>query len=348
MDAPATTDVFLFEGFRLDRRGLFRRDQNGAFIPIAIGSRAIEVLHTLVERPGDLVSRDEILAAVWPGTVVEGSNLPVQIAALRRVLDQGRTDGSNIQTVPGRGYRFVAPVKPGLAEADLPLPDKPSIAVLPFVNLSGDPEQEYFADGMVEEIITALSRIRWLFVIARNSSFTYKGRTVDVKQVGRELGVRYALEGSVRKAASRVRITAQLIDASTGTHLWADRFDGSLDEVFKLQDEVASGVAGVIEPTLQAAEMARSARRPTCDLTAYDLYLRAYEMFFSSAQQIPEALRLLERAIARDPHYGPALAWAAVCCHRMCTDGSSTDPEADRRKGSDFGRQALQVAADDL
>jgi adenylate cyclase len=347
MDAPATTDVFLFEGFRLDRRGLFRRDQSGAFVPIAIGSRALGVLHALVERSGDLVFRDEILAAVWPRTVVEGSNLPVQIAALRRVLDQERADGSCIQTVAGRGYRFVTPVKRGSADAGLPLPDKPSIAVLPFANLSGDPEQEYFADGMVEEIITALSRIRWLFVIARNSSFTYKGQVVDVKQVGRELGVRYVLEGSVRKAGGLLRIAAQLIDASTGTHLWADRFEGSLEEVFKLQDEVASGVAGVIEPALQAAETVRSAGRPTSDLTAYDIYLRAYEMFFSSAQQIPEALRLLERAIARDPRYGPALAWAAVCCQRMCTDRSSTDPEMDSRKGVDFGRRALQAAGDD-
>src|SRR5262249_25059174 len=145
---------------------------------------------------------------------------------------------------------------------------KPSIAVLPFANLSGDPEQEYFADGMVEEIITALSWIRWFFVIARNSSFTYKGQTVDVKQVGRELGVRYVFEGLVRKAANRVRITAELIDASTGIYLWVDRFDGSLEEVFKFQDEVASGVAGVIEPALQAAEAARSARRPTAQLTA--------------------------------------------------------------------------------
>src|SRR5689334_15866777 len=157
----------------------------------------------------------------------------------------------------------------------LPLPDKPSIAVLPFANLSGDPEQEYFADGMVEEIITALSRIRWLFVIARNSSFTYKGQTIDVKQVGRELGVRYILEGSVRKAGGRVRITGQLIDAATGTHLWADRFDGSLEDVFELQDKVASSVAGVIEPALLTAETVRSATRPTNDLTAYDLYLRA-------------------------------------------------------------------------
>src|SRR5207249_2602999 len=158
----------------------------------------------------------------------------------------------------------------GAAEpAALPLPDKPSIAVLPFQNMSGDPEQEYFADGMVEEIITALSRIRWLFVIARNSSFTYKGQTVDVKQVGRELGVRYVLEGSVRKAGQRVRITAQLIAAETGVHLWADRFDGSLEGVFELQDKIALSVAGVIEPTLQAAEMRRSAARPTTDLSAY-------------------------------------------------------------------------------
>jgi adenylate cyclase len=157
----------------------------------------------------------------------------------------------------------------------LPLPDKPSIAVLPFANMSGDPEQEYFADGMVEEIITALSRIRWLFVIARNSSFTYKGRAVDVRRVGRELGVRYVLEGSVRKGGGRVRITAQLIEAQTGTHLWADRFDGSLEDVFDLQDQVAACVAGVIEPALQAAEVARARGKRPENLDAYELYLRA-------------------------------------------------------------------------
>jgi TolB-like protein len=176
--------------------------------------------------------------------------------------------------------REVGAIANAAAAPVLPLPDKPSIAVLPFANLSGDPEQEYFADGMVEEIITALSRIRWLFVIARNSSFTYKGQPVDVKQVGRELGVRYVLEGSVRKAAGRVRITAQLIEAQTGAHLWADRFDGSLEDVFELQDEVAVNVAGIIEPTLQAAEIRRSVERPTNDLTAYDLYLRSLSLTF--------------------------------------------------------------------
>jgi TolB-like protein/class 3 adenylate cyclase len=229
----------------------------------------------------------------------------------------------------------------------LPLPDKPSIAVLPFQNMSGDPEQEYFVDGMVEEIITALSRIRWLFVIARNSTFTYKGQAIDVKQVGRELGVRYVLEGSVRKAGGRVRITAQLIDAETGAHLWADRFDGSLEDVFELQDKVASSVAGIIEPTLQAAETARSAGRPTADLTAYDLYLRARAMFMSSAALIPEALQLLEQAIERDPSYGTALAWAGLCCNRLLIDGGSKDRGADRLKGADYARRALQVASND-
>src|SRR5271169_2169618 len=180
----------------------------------------------------------------------------------------------------------------------LPLPDKPSIAVLPFQNMSGDPEQDYFADGMVEEIITALSRIRWLFVIARNSSFTYKGQAVDVTQVGRELGVRYVLEGSVRKAGQRVRITAQLIDSVTGTHLWADRFDGSLEDVFELQDKIASSVAGVIEPALQAAEMHRSATRPTTAPSAYDLYLRGLAIFFPiTKERLYEALGLFEQAI---------------------------------------------------
>jgi len=262
--------------------------------------------------------------------------------------DMGERALKNIAR-PVRAYR-VAMERPAEAAREppqLPLPDKPSIAVLPFQNMSGDPEQEYFADGMVEEIITALSRIRWLFVIARNSSFTYKGRAVDVKQVGRELGVRYVLEGSVRKGGSRVRISAQLIDALTGTHLWADRFDGSLADVFELQDQVATDVAGVIEPTLQAAETAWSARRPTANLTAYDLYLRAYAMVSSSARQIHDALRLMEEAIARDPHYGPALAWAAVCYQRLLYDNMSEDPASDARKGADFARRALAVAGDD-
>src|SRR5437764_3634560 len=247
-----------------------------------------------------------------------------------------------------RVYRVRPDREPGISPGPmLPLPDKPSIAVLPFQNMSGDPDQEYFVDGMVEEIITALSRIRWLFVIARNSSFTYKGQTIDVKRVGRELGVRYVLEGSVRKGGNRVRITAQLIEAETGTHLWADRFDGTLEDVFDIQDKVASSVAGVIEPALQAAETARSANRPTTDLSAYDLYLRGYAMVLSSARQSPEALRLMEQAIVRDLHYGPALAWAANCCVRVLADGRSEDPAADRLKGADFARRALEVAGDD-
>jgi TolB-like protein/class 3 adenylate cyclase len=263
--------------------------------------------------------------------------------------DLGEQQVKNIAR-PVRVYRVrdaAAPIAPPTTPAPLPLPDKPSIAVLPFANMSGDPEQEYFADGMVEEIITALSRIRWMFVIARNSTFTYKGQAVDVKRVGRELGVRYVLEGSVRRANGRVRITAQLIDATAGTHLWADRFDGSLDDVFNLQDKVASSVAGVIEPALQAAETARSASRPTNDLTAYDLYLRAYAMYLSSVARAPEALRLLEQAIGRDPRYGPALAWAARCCFRLLIDGRSEDPDADRLKGTNFARRALEASGDD-
>jgi TolB-like protein len=251
---------------------------------------------------------------------------------------------------PVRAYRVVMATRPTMPRASSgpPLPDKPSIAVLPFANMSGDPEQEYFVDGMVEEIITALSRIRWLFVIARNSTFTYKGQAVDVKQVGRELGVRYVLEGSVRKAGQRVRITGQLIDTLTGTHLWADRFDGSLEDIFELQDKVAVGVAGVIEPALQAAEMRRSAARSTTDLTAYDLYLRALAAFFpNTKQRIFEALGLLEQAIAIDRHYGPALSWAAMCHLRLVADGWAEEPEANRRKAIDLTRQALQVAEND-
>ncbi len=265
--------------------------------------------------------------------------------------DMGEQQVKNIAR-PVRAYRvhepgFAASISSAQISPPLALPDKPSIAVLPFANMSGDPEQEYFADGMVEEIITALSRIRWLFVIARNSSFTYKGQSVDVKQVGRDLGVRYVLEGSVRRGGNRVRITAQLIETLSGAHLWAERFDGSLEDIFDLQDKVASSVAGVIEPTLEAAETFRSANRPTNDLTAHDLYLHACEMMRSGSQQVVRTLDLLKQAIERDPRYGPALARAGICCLRLLVEDRSNEPEADRRKGADFARRALEVAGDD-
>jgi adenylate cyclase len=361
-DAPASIEFGHFSIFP-HRRQLYADSR-----PIALGGRAFDVLLALVEASGAVVSKRELLQRVWQDRIVDENRLAGEITALRRAFG---ADRELIRTVAGRGYQFTGEIRvrpagarereaPDIVtaaappphaseshEAHLPLPNKPSIAVLPFQNMSGDPEQEYFADGMVEEIITALSRIKWLFVIARNSSFTYKGQVVDVKQVGRELGVRYVLEGSVRKAGGRVRITGQLIDATTGAHLWGDHFDGSIEDVFDLQDKVASSVAGVIEPALQAAETARSARRPTDDLTAYDIYLRAYPTIWSAARQVPEMLRLLEQAIARDPHYGPALAMAAMCCFRLVIDGRSQDPVADRLKGTDFARRALAVAGDD-
>jgi TolB-like protein/class 3 adenylate cyclase len=271
-----------------------------------------------------------------------------------RFVDMGEQDLKNIAR-PVRAYRVIpATVKtnpivgPIAGVAALPLPDKPSIAVLPFKNMSGDPEQEYFADGMVEEIITALSRIRWLFVIARNSSFVYQGQAADVKRIGRALGVRYLLEGSVRKSGGRVRITAQLIEAETGAHLWADHFDGLLEDVFELQDTVAISAAGVIEPALQAAEARRSAHRPTNDLTAYDLYLRALPNFATLAKDtIHEALALLGQAIARDPRYGPALALAAMCIAQLRQNGWAASPDAGREQALDYARRALASAGND-
>jgi adenylate cyclase len=280
------------------------------------------------------------------GTVRDqiGTKLPIEF------IDLGPQQVKNI-TQPVKAYRIREETSPSttpVVGSSLPLPDKPSIAVLPFANMSVDQEQEYFADGMVEEIITALSRIRWLFVIARNSSFTYKGQAVDVKQVGRELGVRYVLEGSVRKAGGRVRITAQLIDAQSGTHLWADRFDGALEDVFELQDKVAISVAGAIEPTLQAAEIRRSADRPTNDLTAYDYYLRALAHWDSrDRDQSALALALLDQAIERDPDYAPALALAAHCRCQRILYGWSEDQNPNRRVAIDLVRRALQSADDD-
>jgi TolB-like protein len=336
--------AFAFGDHRLD---LKRRELRRGTMLIDIEPKVFDLLAFLVQHRDRVVSKDDLLQAIWSGRIVSDSALTTRINAARRALGDDGTAQRLIRTFTRKGVRFVGEVMEMPDQTGLAAADKPSIAVLPFRNMSGDPEQEYFVYGMVEEIITALSRIRWLFVIAGNSSFVHKGQTVDVKQVGRELGVRYVLEGSVRKDGNRVRITGQLIDAVTGAHLWADHFDGSLEDVFDLQDRVASNVAGVIEPVVQAVETKRSATRPSSDLTAYDLYLRAYAMFLSSARQFPEARRLMEQAVARDPGYGPALAWAAICCFRLILDGRSEDPAADRLKGADFARRALERAGDD-
>jgi adenylate cyclase len=226
----------------------------------------------------------------------------------------------------------------------LPLPDKPSIAVLPFENMSGDPEQEYFADGMVEEIITALSRFKWLFVIARNSSFTFKGKAVDIKEVGRRLGVRYVLEGSVRKASRKVRITGQLIDATTGAHIWADRFERDLADVFALQDEVTVAVVSAIQPKLLQTEIAMAARRRPENLTAYDFYLRALPQYYLSTREgLAGAIRLARRALELDPRSGSAAALAALCHTLNVNFGYATDPQFDRNEAVRLLRLALSI-----
>jgi TolB-like protein len=296
-----------FGRFRLDlaRRQLLLDER-----VLPLGDRAWQVLCALAEANGALVSKDELMARVWVGQVVEENNLQVQISTLRKTLDPEGTGESWIMTVPGRGYRLL-----GAAERPaLPLPDKPSLVVLPFQNMSGDPEQEYFADGIVEEITTALSRIRSLFVIARNSAFTYKARAVDVRQVGRDLGVRYVLEGSVRKAGSRVRITGELVEAATGTHLWADRFEGTLEDVFDLQDRMTASVVAAIEPNVRAAEIQRAQRKPAANLHAYDLLLRALPHFYGRTEAgLAAAARLLRQAVATDPGYALGLAYLAEC-----------------------------------
>jgi len=335
-----------------------RRELRRGVELIGLEPKAFDLLTYLVLHRDRVVSKDDLLQEVWGGRVVSESAITTRINAVRRALGDDGTAQRLVRTFTRKGIRFVGevtemsdPVSPAAADPPSRIPravDRPSIAVLPFQNMSGDPEQEYFVDGMVEEIITALSRIRWLFVIARNSTFTYKGQTVDVEQVGHELGVRYVLKGSVRKADQRVRITGQLIDTATGAHLWADRFDGLLEDVFELQDKVASSVAGIIEPALQAAETARAATRPTNDLNAYDLYLRALAAFFPRTKdQVLEALGLLNQAIAIDRYYGLALSWAAICHRQLVSNSWAEDPETSRDKARDLARQALDVGEND-
>jgi TolB-like protein/Tfp pilus assembly protein PilF len=316
--------IHKFGPFRLDAEAeiLFRGDE-----PTVLSQRAVALLRLLLKRAGQPVSKDALIEAAWPGLAIEDSNLTVQIAALRRVFEEVAGGASWIETLPRRGYRYVGPLvatgnpsveaNPQTSPA-LALPDKPSVAVLPFSNLSGDPEQEYFADGMVEDIIAGLSRIKWLFVVARNSSFTYKQKAVDVKRVGRELGVRYLLEGSLRKDGNRLRISAQMIEAETGGHLWAERYDRPLDDIFALQDEIALSVVGAIEPSLRRAEVERVKRMRPESLDAYDLVLRAQpDVYSGMPERATKALVLLERALAFDPTYALAHAFAAMCHHNL-------------------------------
>ena len=351
---------------------LFRREE-----PVALGKRAVAVLRALVERQGVVLSKQALIDAAWPNLVVEDSNLVVQIASLRRVLGEESGGERWIETLPRRGYRFVGPAEIGIGDqgsgeqgigeqgriSDAPraaepplaadattltLPAQPSIAVLPFQNMSGDPEQEHFADGMVEELITALSRFRSLFVIARNSSFTYKGRSVDIKQVGRELGVRYVLEGSVRRSADRVRTTAQLIDALSGAHLWAERFDGALEDVLDLQDRIAARVVGEIEPRLAQVELERGRRKSTANLGAYDYYVRAVANCYpTTKEQSDELLALAYEAIELDPAFASAYGIAAWYHTRRAVNQWTADGAQERASALQLARQAAELGKED-
>lgn len=301
----------------------------------------------------NIAARLEGLAEPGGITVSEG----VQVALRNRVAatfeDQGEQQVKNISH-PVRAFRVRGPnaavSKPSgtAVKPELALPDKPSIAVLPFANMSGDPEQEYFADGMVEDIITALSRFRQLFVIARNSTFTYKGRAVDVRHVAKELGVRYVLEGSVRRAGHRVRITGQLIDAITGAHLWAERFDGNLEDIFDLQDRITEGLVGAIEPQIRRAEIERSRRKRPENLDAYDLYLRALPHAYAMRpEDNSAALELLGRAISHDPAFAAGLATAAWCYEQRLTRGWSTVQQDDAANAIRLARSAIATESDD-
>ena len=343
MEALSASNVFLFEAFRLDRRGLFRRAENAAVTPVEIGSRALDVLSVLLQRPGELLSRDEIIAAAWPGTVVEDNNLNVQISTLRHVLDQDRTQGSWIQTVPGRGYRFVAPVtRVEPTGKSIPPAPRLSIVVLPFANLSDDREQQYFADGITEDVATDLSRIVGMFVISRSTAFTYKDKPVDAKQIGRELGVRYVLEGSVRRSGNRVRVNAQLIDAETDAHLWAERFDGDTGDLFASQDEVTSRIAAALNVDLIGAEATRPTEHP--DALDYILRGRAALSKPPSRESFAERIGLFEHALALDPRSVEAQCYLAAGLASRVLDGMSDSAAADIKRAEDLLGQALAAS----
>lgn len=324
---------------------------NGALlrngVPVPIGQKGALLLEALLSQPGAVRTKTELLDAAWPGMALEESNLSVQMASLRKHLGPAPGNGEWIATVPRVGYRFVGPTGP----SSRPLPAEsilPSLAVLPFQNMSGDREQDYFADGIVEDIITALSRFRSFAVIARNSSFVYKGKAVDVRQVAEELGVLYVLEGSVRRSVAELRISAQLLDATTGAHLWADKFDGAVEDIFDVQDRITESVVAIVEPRIQQAEIDRSRRERPGSLAAYDLYLRALPKHATLApDDNVEAIALLGQAIGLEPNYAVALRVASdALSHRVSMGWPSITPD-DRARCIELTGRALTHAAGD-
>ena len=325
MDELGAAETLLFEGFRLDLRGgvLYRLGQTEAGAPVGLGPRTIRLLGLLASRQGEVVPKDAIIKTVWPGRVVEEANLNVQVSKLRQMLDKNRAQGSCIQTIPGRGYCFVAPVTrldadaqpapPTISELGAHPRQRLSIVILPFDNLGRDPGQQYLADGITEDLTTNLSRFPDMLVISRNTAFTYRDKPLDTRQIGRELGVRYVLRGSVRRLGKRVRVNAQLIDAEADGHLWAERFDRNLPNWFELQDEVAAAIAGAIEPELLKSERNRIARRPLQTEDAYEFYQRGLWHFYRyTKEDCVEAQALFRRALAMDAQYPQSTAQLAI------------------------------------
>ncbi|MGA8498677.1 MAG: winged helix-turn-helix domain-containing tetratricopeptide repeat protein [Xanthobacteraceae bacterium] len=342
---------FLFSDHRLDtdRRELRRGSQ-----PIALEPQVFDLLVYLVENRDRVVSKDDLLASIWGGRVVSDSTLTSRINAARKAVGDSGYAQTLIRTIARKGFRFVGEVRVVDADAApagapdyvaepprpaLPLPDRPAIAVLPFTNMTDDPAQEYFSDGISEDIITALSKLRWFFVIARNSSFTYKGKAVHLKQVADELGVGYVVEGSVRKVGDRVRITAQLNDVATGSHIWAERYDRDLADVFAVQDEITEAIVAAIEPQLYAAENFRARRKAPDSMDAWDLVMRALSHYWRvTRQDNVVAQALLEKATVIDPLYGQALGVLATShtfsAHMGWEDMAIAAPIAERAAAS--------------